>query len=119
MTKSASTDRQMVVGDLTYTLRYGVRAMAALQDHYKLASFDEVGQRLGNPKAFGAGDIVAILWAGLRTHHRDLTMDDAMDLVDGMGLDEVQEVIGKAFDAGSPPANAEGQSGAVAGTGPR
>jgi hypothetical protein len=109
----------MVVGDLTYTLRYGVRAMAALQDHYKLASFDEVGQRLGNPKAFGANDIVAILWAGLRTHHRDLSMDDAMDLVDGMGLDEVQEVIGKAFDAGSPPAIADRQGEAGAEAGPQ
>ena len=117
MTKPASTDRQMTVGDQTYTLRYGVRAMAALQDHYQLASFDEVAKRLGNPKGYGAGDIVAILWAGLRTHHRDLTMDQVMDVVDDMGLDGVREEIGKAFDASSSPAVEGGEAGA--GAGPR
>lgn len=101
--KPATADVQMTVGGKAYTLRYSVRALAALQDHFRLASLTAVQQRLSAPDSWGARDIVAIIWAGLQTHHRDLTMDDVMDLVDEAGLDAISSVAGAAFDAAAPP----------------
>lgn len=99
--KPASPDRPLTVDGKTYTLRYSFRAMAALQDHYGLPSLQDVGKRLSDSESLGAADIAAILWAGLRTHHGDLSMEDAFNMLDELGLDGIQQVVSEGFAAAS------------------
>lgn len=95
----ASADKQVTFGDRTITLRYAIKSMAALQDHWGLTSFQEVGAKMGSlERQMSADDMVAIVWAGTRTHHPELSKDEVLDLVDSVGMDELQDVLTKAFD---------------------
>lgn len=101
--KAALADRQITVGEETFTLRFSVRAMGALQDHFGLQSLNEVGPRLqAMGDNMGVTDLAAVLWAGLRTHHPDLTKDDALGLLDDAGLGGLDDIIGEAFAAAAP-----------------
>lgn len=110
---TASIERQLVVGDQRYTLKYSARAWAALQDHYALPSLNAVQARLADPDRFGIPDMVAVIWAGMRTHHRDVSPDDVLGMIDEIGLEETGRAIADAF-AGAAPAVEEGAAGAGA-----
>lgn len=111
--KPASVDRPLPVGDRTYTLRFSIRAMAALQDHYELPSLDAVGKKLQDTKNMSVQDMTAILWAGLQTHHREeVDMDTALDILDELGVDGMQVALGDAMNAGMPPGGEGGADGA-------
>jgi hypothetical protein len=102
-TKPALADRQIAVGGTTYTLRFSVRAMGALQDHFGLKSLNQVGQRLQQMgDDMGVEDLAAVLWAGLRSHHPDTTKDDALGILDDAGLNGLDDIIGEAFQAAAP-----------------
>jgi hypothetical protein len=106
---NASPSQQIIIQGQGYTLKYSVMAYAALQDYFKLASIDEVVQRLNTPSGLGMMDIVAMFWAGLRSHHRDVTLDDALVMADIVGLQALQEIIGNGISASTPPSdNASG-----------
>lgn len=110
---AANPDRSIKVGDKTYTLRLSVRAMIALQDHYGLKSMTEVGQHLeGLGEDVTPQDLVAVLWAALRTHHPDVDMDCALDILDELGIQAMQEVLGDAFAAASPDKEGDAGDGA-------
>lgn len=100
--KRASADRQVTIDGKVLNLRYSIKAMAALQDHWGLKSFQQVGakmQALG--QELSAGDMVAIIWAGLRTHHPDIDKGAVLDMIDELGLNELQEVMTEAFAGAS------------------
>ncbi|CAN5480752.1 hypothetical protein BH10PSE7_BH10PSE7_15500 [soil metagenome] len=105
----ASPDRQIEVSGRSYTLRYSLKAMAALQDHYGLASIDEVAQHLSDANRMGVNDIVALIWAGLRTHHPEVTQEQTLDLVDELGVAEMTSTIRDAFGAALPRVGAAGE----------
>lgn len=107
----AAQETQIVVDGKSYTLKFSLKAYVALQDHFKVASIDEVVQRLNDPTKLGMMDIVAMLWAGLRSHHKDATMEDALDMADSAGLQALQEII-SAGVAGSMPPAGDGEAGA-------
>lgn len=114
MAKPANADRQIVIGDNRYTLRFSVRAMAALQDHYQLPSLTAVGEKLQDSDNLSVKDMVAMLWAGLRTHHRDVSLEDALDMLDEMGLENMQSMLGDAMQGAMPdadPATGETEAG--------
>lgn len=106
--RPASADHAVTLGGRAYTLRYSIKAMVALQDHFGLRSVSEVGRRLVDAEAFGALDVVAVVHAGLRTHHPDVTVEALTDLLDEIGLDATQAAIGMAFAAATPDAPAGG-----------
>jgi len=113
MTKNrkASADRQIEVGGRAITLRYSIKAMAALQDHWGLASFQEVGGKMqGLGESLSADDMVAIFWAGTRTHHPEIGKAEVLDLIDDAGIEEIQGAMLDAFAGGSgdAPAGKEG-----------
>lgn len=112
-------DRQFTLGGETYTLRFSVRAMGALQDHFGLKSLNQVGERLQQLGAdLGVEDLAAVLWAGLRSHHPEISKDDALGLLDDAGLDGLDSVVGEAFAAAAPDdadrAGGEGGGGSSA-----
>lgn len=106
-------DRQITVGGKTYTLRFSIRAMAALQEHWGLKSINGIGAKLeALGDDMGADDLVAVVWSGLRTHHPELSKDDALSMLDEVGLGGLDGVIGDAFAAAAPPKQpSEGSGG--------
>jgi hypothetical protein len=97
--RPASADRQISAAGRSFTLRYSMRAYVALQDHYQAESFDEVARRISDTARLGARDVVAIFWAGLRTHHPELSQEDALGILDEMGMEGMQKEILAAFSA--------------------
>jgi len=83
-----------------YTLRLGNNALCRFEAEtgitaIKLAALgpDEMEQRF----------MRALLWAGLKKHHPDMTLDMAGDLIDDIGLDQTGEYIRDALSAAHPP----------------
>lgn len=95
----ASPDVQIVIAGQPYTLRFSAKALAAMQDHWQLDSLDAVGRKLGGLESGNASltDFTAILWAALRTHHPDVTLDHALDMFDEMGVDGLLTTLGNAL----------------------
>jgi hypothetical protein len=83
-----------------YTLRFSVYAMAALMDHYQLTTLEDVGKKLASIKTID--DMIVAIWAGLQTHHRGLTIDDAASILDALGVFELQGILAKALNAANP-----------------
>lgn len=115
--KPAVADRQITIGDNSYTLRFSVRAMAALQDHYQLPSLTAVGAKLQDSDNLSITDMVAMLWAGLRTYHPEITFDEALGMLDDMGIENMQSVLGDAMQGAMPDAdpNASADAGGTDG----
>lgn len=103
MGQTTNPDRPFQVGNKTYTMRFSVRALAALQDHYGLNSLEEIGERLADTSKMSVKDLCAIVWAGLRTHHPETSMEDVMGIMDDLTLDRVKEMVASGFAAASPP----------------
>lgn len=99
----SAADTEVEIGGATYTLRYSILAMSALQKHLRLASISEVVARLGDVAVLGVDDVVAFFWAGLRTHHRDIDFDGAMAILDAGGIEALGAVLGQAFAGSLPP----------------
>lgn len=109
-------DRQVTIGGSRFTLRFSVRAMAALQEHWGLPSFKAVGARMAElGDDLGVDDLVGILWAGLRTHHPDVTKEDVLDLVDAAGMDGLVDAMAAALEGAL--ADGSGEGGRAAATG--
>lgn len=96
-----SADTQADIAGQSYTLRFSVKALAAMQDHWQLPNLDAVGQKLGTLESGDASleDYTAILWAALRTHHADVTKEQAFDLLDDMGIEGFLSVISDCVGA--------------------
>jgi len=92
-------DRQIEVSGKVYNLRFSLKAMAALQEHFGLASLTELQ---GAMERVSAGDVAGVIWAGLRTHHPEVTKDMAMDMADDLGLDGAMKLLNEGFGAAMP-----------------
>lgn len=118
MMRPQVADRQISIGGRSFTLRFSVRAMAGLQDHWQLPSFKAVGARMASlGDDLAVDDLVGILWAALRTHHPDLTQADVLDLVDEAGMDGLVEAMSAALGASLPDAG--GGDGAASANPPK
>lgn len=92
-------DRQIEIGGKVYTLRFSLKAMAALQEHFGLASLAGLQEAMAR---LGAADVAGVIWAGLRTHHPEVTRDMAMDMADDLGLDGAMQVLNEGLAAAMP-----------------
>jgi len=99
-----AADRQISVGEKSYTLRFSVRAMAALQEHFGLHNLNDTAAKVYGLAKSGASldDLVALLWAGLRTHHPAMSKQNVLDLVDDLGVDGLQLAIIEGLAAAAP-----------------
>lgn len=87
----------------TYTLRFSVIAIAALQDHYGLDSLEAAGRKLSELSTASITDLQAIVWAGLQTHHRGLTKERALEILDTLGMFALRTLLAQALTAALPP----------------
>lgn len=101
--KRANPDVQIEAGGKALTLRFSAKALAAMQDHWELASLDAVGEKLGSLETGEStvDDYTAILWAALRTHHPEVTVEAAFDLLDDMGIEGFMEALSTTLSASS------------------
>ena len=90
-------------GDANYTLVYSTNAICELED--------AIGKGLNAIVADmeRLSTVRAILWAGLRSRHSDITMAGAGEIIDLCGVAAATEVIGRALNAAFQ--KTEGKSG--------
>ena len=94
-----------------YTLRYGNRAFRLFER--------EAGKPLGALTAESIQEMTLVVWAGLQTHHPDISVEDVDEVIDAVGYTEMTRMVTAALKAaraqageGEAPGNA-----ARAGTG--
>jgi hypothetical protein len=84
------------VGGRDFTLRLSVNALAEVEGLLD-KGVNEIIQSLDRVTT-----LRALLWAGLRQHHPDVSLFDAGDLIGEAGADIVGEKIGEALKAAFP-----------------
>lgn len=106
---ASQQDRQITAAGTTLTIRFGLRAILALQDRWELDNEKQVEARIA---AASTRDFPTIIWAALQTHHRDMSEDDVLSWLDDAGLDGMGEITGqmeKAMESAQPPARPPGR----------
>ena len=98
----ANPDVPLVIGTKQFHLRFGLRAFLTLQREFGLKDANEVQAHIAN----NTGDLelmITVVWAALQTHHKDVSKDDLIDMLDGVDLAEVAASLATAMAAAAPP----------------
>lgn len=84
------------VADSEYTLKFSTNAICELEERLDKGLNTIVAnmERLTTVRA--------LLWAGLRAKHPDVTIAQAGEMIDRVGMAEATETIGKALTAAFP-----------------
>lgn len=110
--KQTMPSTQMSLGGKALTLKFGYLASACLEDLYDLP-IAQVGQRLSDPEVgVRLKDLERVMFAGLREHHADLTLEDVRKLLadeveSGRPFGDIMEDTFKVFGGAAedaPPA---------------
>lgn len=91
-------------GDKVYTLSFSINAMCELEEQIG-EPFPKIAAGLNDAAGVKFSTVRALVWASLRDHHDDVSLEAAGDLVEVAGLPSVMTAIGKAF-ANAFPAGA-------------
>lgn len=95
-------DVQIELGGRSLTLRYSIKATLALKERWGLENDREVQARMAKASM---AEFIDIVWAGLRTHHPDISHDQVVDMLDDAGADGLTDLVTNALDASSAPAD--------------
>lgn len=114
MTRRQAPEVQWVVGDdESYGLVFSVRAFAELRDRWQLHSDAAVIERIQTLGSdLHTGHLVDIFYALTRTRHREMTHEQVLDIIDGMGIANLQELtplLEQVVQGGTPPASEAGR----------
>jgi hypothetical protein len=77
----------------TYRLVFSTHALCCLEDATGL-SVSVLGQQMADPKI---SLLRSMMWAALRDYHEDVSIRQAGDLMDVIGIAESGEALGRAF----------------------
>jgi hypothetical protein len=94
------------VGGKTYMLVLGTYALAALERR-KQMPWPQLIKRVGEGQA-GYDDILAMFHCGLLRHHRQITEEQAADMIDAVGIETAVKVIGEALKLSMPQGDGDG-----------
>lgn len=98
--------------DVEYVLRYSSNAIVELENALDRGFTDialEMTTWAKNPKAMRVGTMRAVLWAGLRERHPDITLEQAGDLLlDGGGMFVIAQKVSEALTLAFPQAETKG-----------
>ena len=86
----------LLAGGKTYTLAYTINAVCELEAMLG-RSLPEIVADMSHMNV-----LRAVLWAGLRRHHKNLTVEDAGDLMDVAGVHEVVAAVKEAVTQAFP-----------------
>lgn len=87
------------VDDADYTLVYSTNAICELEERL------DKGLNVIVANMERLTTVRALLWAGLRAKHPDVTIEKAGEMIDRCGMASATEAIGKALTAAFPPAD--------------
>lgn len=94
-------------GGVTYTLRFDQNALCEIEDETSLPHADTLTKLVG--KKYWASAARVTLWAGLRKHHPDVSINDAGDILapenQAAALMAISAALTSAF---APPEKANG-----------
>lgn len=96
------------VGGQTRQIRFSINAMARFQEQRGTPFVRAVQGYREDP--YDLVTLRALFWAGLA----DVTLDEAGDIMDDLGLQEASKVLGRAIEAAFPEAQAGDSDGAGA-----
>ena len=103
-------DRRIEIGGETYTIRVSIKFFLALQERWDLP--DDQAVRAAIPdKAKNMRGMVDVVWAGLQTHHGQLSWDDVLAMLDTADMGAVAAALAEGMEAASPPASDRPQKG--------
>lgn len=102
-------DIPVTLGGQTYKLRFSIRAIFALKRRWSLDSEADVQRRIELIKQKAdLEDTVTLIWAGLQTHHPELTEDQVLGWLDDGGVEAI-EAVQETFENAKPlPAKTTG-----------
>jgi Phage tail tube protein, GTA-gp10 len=90
-------------GGTRYTFVLGTYALAALERRMR-TPWTRIFKRAADGE-WGIDDVLAIVHCGLLRHHRQMTEEQAADLIDQVGLDGINKLIGEAVRLMQPEAS--------------
>lgn len=88
-----------------YTLVFTTNALCELEDAINrsaFAAFAEILQATQNATVLRFTTLRAMLWAALRQNHAGISLKEAGDLMQALGIREVMEAMVKAMTAAMP-----------------
>lgn len=89
----------------TYTLRFSTNALCELEDATGKGAI-AVAEEMNSPNNVRIKTLRAMFWAGLTDCHEGITIRDAGDIMGEIGVDKAGPLIGEAFQAAFPDAEA-------------
>jgi hypothetical protein len=94
--------KQITLNGQALTLKFGYRASATLEDLYEMP-IKAVGSKLSSGDGILLKDLEKVIFAGLREHHPDITMEGVRDLLiaeveQGRQFGEILEETFSAFE---------------------
>lgn len=85
------------VADAEYTLKFSTNAICELEERL------DKGLNVIVANMERLTTVRALLWAGLRAKHPEVTIQQAGEMIDRSGMAAATEIIGKALTAAFPP----------------
>ena len=99
------------VNGQTYTIRFGIVALAELMDHFQVPTLDGLIKRLADLGNQDLRALGAVLQAGLAYHHPGMTAGQALRLADDLGMESLVKVLNEGFVAAVPAQEATEKAG--------
>lgn len=90
-----------------YTLSFSVNALCELEEALGL-SVARISEVMGDDNSVSLRNVRALVWAGLRDHHPEVTQVEAGRLIDAVGIAEAVGLVGRAFMLAFPQEDARG-----------
>lgn len=92
----------VVADGVSYTLRLGMNAIVEIESSLDIGIAQVTELFAG--EGLKVGNMRLVLWAALREHHPDLTIEDAGEIMGHIGLAETIAKLGAALEAAFPNA---------------
>lgn len=89
------------VGDRALTLRFSVNALCELEDLLG-EPVAKIAAKLEDAENIKLSMVRAIVWAGLRDYHAEVSLAAAGEIVDEAGIPDAMEKVGKALALAFP-----------------
>lgn len=111
----------IALGGEVYVLKLGTAALVEFQEHFATAEgAPDIATLLAEVKRGRLKYVRALLWAGFRKHHPDVTLEAVDDLIDAADPAEIGRLLGHLGTSTQPaPADLAALGIPPNGTGPR
>ncbi len=105
-------------GAKEYTFRMGANAVCRFEREAAM-TIGKAAIQMSDPEQVEMRIVRAMIWAGLKDQHKDISLDDAGNIIDEIGLGNIMRKIQLGLAAAFPPpsGDAENPQMAVGGNG--